>query len=232
MSLYRSDLEKRTLITTAKLKIHYRRTMKLIKTKFFKTFYQPLWGNNPVSIQSLGICSALAVTVQLKTAVVMGISMTVVIAFSSLIISLIRNFIPRNIRIIVEISIIATLVILTDEFLRAFYYDISKQLSIFVGLIITNCIVLGRAEAFALSNPPHLAFIDGIGNGAGYGMVLAVVAFIRELFGSGKIFGLTILPEFLYEAGYEDMGFMLLAPSAFIIIGLLVWLQKTLIKEK
>ena len=162
----------------------------------------------------------------------MGISMTVVIAFSSLIISLIRNFIPRNIRIIVEISIIATLVILTDEFLRAFYYDISKQLSIFVGLIITNCIVLGRAEAFALSNPPHLAFIDGIGNGAGYGMVLAVVAFIRELFGSGKIFGLKILPEIVYETGYEDMGFMLLAPSAFIIIGLLVWLQKTLIKEK
>ena len=161
----------------------------------------------------------------------MGISMTVVIAFSSMIISLIRNIIPRNIRIIVEISIIATLVILTDEFLRAFYYDISKQLSIFVGLIITNCIVLGRAEAFALSNPPHLAFIDGIGNGAGYGIVLAMVAFIRELFGSGKLFGIKIFPEFIYNAGYEDMGFMLLAPSAFIIIGLMVWLQKILIKE-
>ena len=205
--------------------------MKLTKTKAFKTFKDSVWENNPVSIQSLGICSALAVTVQLKTAVVMGISMTVVIAFSSMIISLIRNIVPRNIRIIVEISIIATLVILTDEFLRAFYYDISKQLSIFVGLIITNCIVLGRAEAFALSNPPHLAFIDGIGNGTGYGVVLAIVACIRELFGSGKLFGIKIFPEFFYNAGYEDMGFMLLAPSAFIIIGLLVWLQKTLIKE-
>ncbi|MBW1641471.1 MAG: NADH:ubiquinone reductase (Na(+)-transporting) subunit D [Deltaproteobacteria bacterium] len=205
--------------------------MKLIKTKAFKTFKNSVWENNPVSIQSLGICSALAVTVQLKTAVVMGMSMTVVIAFSSMIISLIRNIVPRNIRIIVEISIIATLVILTDEFLRAFYYDISKQLSIFVGLIITNCIVLGRAEAFALSNPPHLAFIDGIGNGAGYGIVLAMVAFIRELFGSGKLFGIKIFPEFIYNAGYEDMGFMLLAPSAFIIIGLMVWLQKILIKE-
>jgi Na+-transporting NADH:ubiquinone oxidoreductase subunit D len=205
--------------------------MKLIKTKAFKTFKNSVWENNPVSIQSLGICSALAVTVQLKTAVVMGISLTVVIAVSSMIISLIRNIIPRNIRIIVEISIIATLVILTDEFLRAFYYDISKQLSIFVGLIITNCIVLGRTEAFALSNPPHLAFIDGVGNGAGYGAVLTAVAFIRELLGSGKIFGIKIFPDFFYHAGYDDMGFMLLAPSAFIIIGLMVWLQKTLIKE-
>ncbi|MCJ7774669.1 MAG: NADH:ubiquinone reductase (Na(+)-transporting) subunit D [Desulfobacterales bacterium] len=205
--------------------------MKLIKTKAFKTFSHSIWENNPVSIQSLGICSALAVTVQLKTAIVMGISMTVVVAFSSLIVSLLRKIIPRNIRIIVELSVIATLVILTDEFLRAFYYDISKQLSIFVGLIITNCIVLGRTEAFALSNPPHLAFIDGIGNGAGYGAVLAMVAFIRELFGSGNIFGLKIFPEFFYSAGYENMGFMLLAPSAFIIIGLMVWLQKTLIKD-
>jgi len=202
--------------------------MKLIKTKAFKTFSHSLWDNNPVSIQSLGICSALAVTVQLKTAVVMGISMTAVLAFSNLIISLIRKAIPRNIRIIVEISIIATLVILTDEFLRAFYYDISKQLSIFVGLIITNCIVLGRAEAFALSNPPHLAFIDGVGNGTGYAAVLALVAFIRELFGSGSLFGIKLIPEFMYNSGYEDIGFMLLAPSAFIIIGLMVWLQKRL----
>lgn len=205
--------------------------MKLTKTKSFKTFSHSVWENNPVSIQSLGICSALAVTVQLKTAIVMGISMTVVVAFSSLIVSLLRKIIPRNIRIIVELSVIATLVILTDEFLRAFFYDISKQLSIFVGLIITNCIVLGRTEAFALSNPPHLAFIDGIGNGAGYGAVLTVVAFIRELLGSGNIFGITIFPEFFYNAGYENMGFMLLAPSAFIIIGLMVWLQKTLKKQ-
>lgn len=206
--------------------------MKILRTKTFKAFSKSVWSNNPVSIQSLGICSALAVTVQLKTAIVMGISMTLVVAFSSLIISTIRNLIPRNIRIIVEISIIATLVILTDEFLRAYYYDISKQLSIFVGLIITNCIVLGRAESFALSNPPHLAFIDGIGNGAGYGAVLALVAFIRELFGSGSLFGIQLLPEFIYDAGYEDMGFMLLAPSAFIIIGLMVWLQKRLVKEE
>jgi Na+-transporting NADH:ubiquinone oxidoreductase subunit D len=205
--------------------------MKLTRTKFFKTLSQPVWGNNPVSIQSLGICSALAVTVQLKTAIVMGISLTIVIAFSSMIISLMRNIIPRNIRIIVELSVIATLVILTDEFLRAFYYDISKQLSVFVGLIITNCIVLGRTEAFALSNPPHLAFIDGIGNGAGYSAILAIVAFIRELLGSGKVFGINIFPDSFYKAGYEDMGFMLLAPSAFIIIGLMVWLQKTLIKD-
>lgn len=206
--------------------------MKLIKTKAFKTFSLSVWENNPVSIQSLGICSALAVTVQLKTAVVMGISMTVVVAFSSLIISLLRKIIPRNIRIIVELSVIATLVILTDEFLRAFYYDISKQLSIFVGLIITNCIVLGRTEAYALSNPPHLAFIDGIGNGAGYSAVLTLVAFIRELLGSGKFFGIKVFPEALYKAGYEDMGFMLLAPSAFIIIGLMVWLQKTFIQDE
>ena len=154
--------------------------------------------------------------------------MTIVVSFSSLIISFMRNSIPRNIRIIVELAVIATLVILTDEFLRAFYYDISKQLSVFVGLIITNCIVLGRAEAFALSNPPHLAFIDGLGNGAGYALVLITVAFIRELLGSGKLFGFHIIPEAFYAAGYEDAGFMLLAPAAFIIIGLLVWLQKAI----
>jgi len=168
------------------------------------------------------------VTVKMTTALVMGISMTIVVSFSSLIISFMRNSIPRNIRIIVELAVIATLVILTDEFLRAFYYDISKQLSVFVGLIITNCIVLGRAEAFALSNPPHLAFIDGLGNGAGYALVLITVAFIRELLGSGKLFGFHIIPEAFYAAGYEDAGFMLLAPSAFIIIGLLVWLQKAI----
>ncbi|MBW1898272.1 MAG: NADH:ubiquinone reductase (Na(+)-transporting) subunit D [Deltaproteobacteria bacterium] len=202
--------------------------MKIIKRKTYRALVGPVWGENPISIQMLGICSALAVTVQLKTAIVMSISMTFVVAFSSLIVSMMRNLVPRNIRIMVELAVIATLVILTDEFLRAFYYDISKQLSVFVGLIITNCIVMGRAEAFALSNPPHLAFIDGIGNGAGYGSVLLAVAFIRELFGSGKLFGVKIIPEAFYIAGYEDMGFMLLAPAAFIIIGLLVWLQRYL----
>ncbi|RJP76483.1 MAG: NADH:ubiquinone reductase (Na(+)-transporting) subunit D [Desulfobacteraceae bacterium] len=205
--------------------------MKIRNTKIYKAFANPVWGNNPISIQMLGICSALAVTVQLKTAIVMSLSMTFVVAFSSMTVSLMRKIIPRNIRILTELAIIATLVILADEFLRAYFYDISKQLSIFVGLIITNCIVMGRAEAFALSNPPHLAFVDGLGNGAGYGGVLVTVAFIRELLGSGKIFGFRVIPESVYAAGYEDMGFMLLAPAAFIIIGLLVWLQKVLAGE-
>lgn len=204
--------------------------MNLGKHKTFITFKDPLSKSNPIFIQSLGICSALAVTVQMQTAVVMGLALTFVTAFSSLLVSLLRNVIPRNIRMIVELSIIASLVILTDEFLRAFYYDISKQLSIFVGLIITNCIVMGRSETFALGNPPGLAFIDGLGNGMGYSLVLCSVAFIRELFGSGKILGYSLIPDSFYRAGYEDTGFMLLAPAAFIIIGLLVWLQKSIMK--
>ena len=200
-------------------------------SKPFKTFSEPLGRNNPISIQSLGICSALAVTVQMKTAIVMGLSLTFVVAFSNLIISLMRHQIPRNIRMIVELSVIASLVILADEVLQAFFYDISKQLSVFVGLIITNCIVMGRAETFALGNPPGLAFLDGLGSGAGYGAVLVAVAFIREFFGSGKILGYPVIPQAFYNAGYENMGFMQLAPAAFIIIGLLVWLQKTVSKE-
>jgi Na+-transporting NADH:ubiquinone oxidoreductase subunit D len=202
--------------------------MKLSRTKSFKAFAGPAWTENPINMQMLGICSALAVTVQLRTAFVMTLAMTFVVAFSNLIVSAMRNVIPSNIRIIVELAVIASLVILTDEFLRAYMYEVSKLLSVFVGLIITNCIILGRAEGFALSNPPHLAFIDGLGNGAGYGSVLISVAFIRELFGSGKIFGLDVVPERLYAAGYENMGIMLLAPAAFIIIGLMAWLQKYL----
>ncbi|ABW68343.1 NADH:ubiquinone reductase (Na(+)-transporting) subunit D [Desulfosudis oleivorans] len=205
--------------------------MKLTKTQAFKTLAQPVWENNPINIQMLGICSALAVTVQLKTALVMGLAMTFVVSFSSLIISALRNLIPRNIRIIVELAVISSLVILCDEFLKAFMYDTSKQLSVFVGLIITNCIVLGRAESFALANPPHLAFLDGLGNGAGYASVLIIVAAIRELLGAGKLLGVQVIPGAAYSAGYEDAGFMLLAPAAFIIIGLLVWLQKSLKKE-
>ena len=205
--------------------------MKITRTKHFKTFSEPLLQNNPISIQSLGICSALAVTVQLKTATVMAISLTMVLAFSNLIISLMRNHIPRNIRMIVELCVIATLVILADEILKAYFYDISKQLSVFVGLIITNCIVMGRAETFALGNPPSMSFLDGLGNGAGYGSILITVAFIRELLGSGKIYGIQVIPDFFYQMGYENMGFMQLAPAAFIIIGLLVWLQKSLEKE-
>ncbi len=202
------------------------------KDSALKIFLRPIWSENPINIQMLGICSALAVTVQVKTALVMTLSMMFVVSCSGFIISLLRKQIPKNIRIIVELSVISTFVILTDEFLRAYFYDISKQLSVFVGLIITNCIVMGRAESFALSNPPHLAFIDGIGNGFGYGSVLLFVAFIRELLGSGKCFGFQVVPDYLYSIGYEDAGFMLLAPAAFIIIGLMIWLQKVLSKDR
>jgi Na+-transporting NADH:ubiquinone oxidoreductase subunit D len=206
--------------------------MKLTRTKSFKTIIRPLWETNPIHIQMLGICSALAVTVQMKTALVMALSMTFVVSTSSLLVSLLRKWIPSNIRIIVELAIISTLVIIIDEFLRAFFYDMSKQLSVFVGLIITNCIVLGRTEAFALSNPPLQSWLDGIGNGFGYGFVLILVSFFRELLGSGKIFGRQVVSQAIYGAGYEDSGFMLLAPAAFIIIGLLVWIQKSVSGRK
>jgi Na+-transporting NADH:ubiquinone oxidoreductase subunit D len=205
--------------------------MKLTQSATFKAFSEPVAKNNPVFIQSLGICSALAVTVQLNTAIVMALAMTFVTAFSSLTISAMRNVIPRNVRMIVELSVIASLVILADEVLRAYFYDISKQLSVFVGLIITNCIVMGRAETYALGNPPMQSFMDGLGNGAGYGLVLVTVAFIRELFGAGKLFGFSVVPQVLYDHGYVNMGFMQLAPAAFIIIGLLVWLQKSLMRK-
>jgi Na+-transporting NADH:ubiquinone oxidoreductase subunit D len=204
--------------------------MKITQSPTFKAFSEPVVKNNPVFIQSLGICSALAVTVQLKTAIVMALAMTFVTAFSSFTISAMRNVIPRNVRMIVELAVIASLVILADEVLRAYFYDISKQLSVFVGLIITNCIVMGRAETYALGNPPLQSFMDGLGNGAGYGLVLTAVAFIRELLGAGKLFGLPVVPQSFYDHGYMNMGFMQLAPAAFIIIGLLVWLQKSLMK--
>ncbi len=206
--------------------------MNFTKSEYFKTFMEPLAGNNPISIQMLGICSALAVTVQMRTALVMSLCMTFVVAFSNLAVSLMRHHIPRNIRIVVELCVIASLVILADELLKAFLYETSKQLSVFVGLIITNCIVMGRAEAFALGNSPGLAFMDGLGNGAGYGSVLLTVAAFREFLGAGKIFGLTVIPQFFYELGYVNMGFMQLAPAAFILIGLLVWVQRALTKEK
>jgi Na+-transporting NADH:ubiquinone oxidoreductase subunit D len=206
--------------------------MKLTKTKHYKAFSVPLLQENPISRQMLGICSALAVTVQMKTAIVMGLSLTFVLSFSNLTISLMRNVIPRNIRMIVELSVIASLVIVADEILRAFLYDISKQLSVFVGLIITNCIVMGRAETYALGHPPGLSFMDGLGNGAGYSSVLISVAFIRELLGSGKLLGYQVIPTMAYDLGYENMGFMLLAPAAFIIIGLLVWFQNWLTSDR
>ena len=205
--------------------------MKWTKTHTYKAVSEALWQSNPISKQILGICSALAVTVQLQTALVMSLALTFVVAFSNLAISLMRRQIPRNIRIIVEVAVIATLVILADEFLKAFLYDISKQLSVFVGLIITNCIVMGRAETYAMANPPGKAFADGLANGIGYGSILMGVAFFRELLGSGKLFGFPVIPQFFYEAGYENMGLMVLAPGAFIMIGLFVWLEHTLIKD-
>lgn len=205
--------------------------MKITKTKAFNVFFKPIWESNPISGQILGICSALAVPVQLKTAIVMSLALTFVLAFSNLLISLMRKFIPRNIRIIVELTVIATLVIFADQVLKAFLYDISKQLSVFVGLIITNCIILGRAETYALGNPPFLSLLDGIGNGLGYSQILITVGILREFFGAGKIFGFQVIPDTFYAAGYENMGLMVLAPGAFIAIGLIVWLQNTLSKE-
>ncbi|MDP5002004.1 MAG: NADH:ubiquinone reductase (Na(+)-transporting) subunit D [Flavobacterium sp.] len=195
----------------------------------------PLNDNNPITVQVLGICSALAITVQLKPAIVMALSVIVVTAFSNLIISLLRNLIPNRIRIIVQLVVVAALVILVDQVLKAFAYDVSKQLSVFVGLIITNCIVMGRLEAFALANPPGKSFMDGIGNGLGYGLILVLVAFFRELLGSGKLLGFEVLGHKgatiadstgLYAMGYENNGLMLLSPMALIVVGLIIWAQR------
>jgi Na+-transporting NADH:ubiquinone oxidoreductase subunit D len=197
-------------------------------TPYKEILLKGIWRENPVAYQVLGICSALAVTVKMSTAIVMSLALTLVTAFSSMIISSMRNKIPSNIRIIAELAVIASMVIVTDEILKAFFYDISKQLSIFVGLIITNCIVLGRAEAFALANNPLDSFVDGIANGLGYSLVLISVACIRELLGAGEFLGFPIIPGFVYDAGYQNMGLMLLAPGAFFIIGLLVWLKNSI----
>ena len=206
--------------------------MKLTKTKTFKTFAAPLVEANPISTAVLGICSSLAVTTQMIPAIVMGLALTFVLAFSNVIISMMRHIIPKNIRIIVELVVIASLVILADQCLKAFMYDVSKQLSVFVGLIITNCIIMGRAEAFALGNNPWLSLWDGIGNGIGYGYILVVVAFFRELLGAGALFGIQVIPDSFYAAGYSNMGIMLLAPGVFIVIGLLVWGQNILTNRK
>ena len=204
----------------------------LRKSKSLKEIGKALWETNPISKQILGICSALAVTVQLKTAIVMSLALIFVVSLSNLSVSLLRRQLPRNIRIIVEITIIATLVIVADELLKAFMYGVSKQLSVFVGLIVTNCIVLGRAEGFALQNPPFASFMDGVANGVGYGSLLVGVAFFRELLGSGSLFGTSILPEALYRWGYVDNSLMLLAPGAFILIGLFVWLQNSIMMKR
>ena len=188
-----------------------------------KLLLSPIVDNNPIALQILGICSALAVTTKLETAVVMTIAVTFVTAFSNLFISLIRNTIPNSVRIIVQMAIIASLVILVDQILRAYAYGLSKQLSVFVGLIITNCIVMGRAEAFAMKSPPAESFVDGIGTGLGYGAILVTVAFIRELIGSGKLFGMTVFQTINDGGWYQTNGLFLLAPSAFFIIGFIIW---------
>ncbi|MGF1738360.1 NADH:ubiquinone reductase (Na(+)-transporting) subunit D [Photobacterium satsumensis] len=188
-----------------------------------KILFAPFIDNNPIALQILGVCSALAVTTKLETAFVMTLAVTFVCAFSNLFVSLIRNHIPNSVRIIVQMAIIASLVIVVDQVLKAFVYDISKQLSVFVGLIITNCIVMGRAEAYAMKSAPLPSLVDGIGNGLGYGFVLITVAFFRELFGSGKLFGVEILPLVSDGGWYQPNGMMILAPSAFFLIGFMIW---------
>ncbi|MGC8865933.1 MAG: NADH:ubiquinone reductase (Na(+)-transporting) subunit D [Bacteroidales bacterium] len=203
----------------------------LFSPKNLKLLTGPLNLNNPITVQVLGICSALAVTVQMKPAIVMALSVTVVTGFSNLIISLIRNTIPPRIRIIVQLVVIAALVIIVDQVLKAFVYDVSKKLSVFVGLIITNCIVMGRLEAFAMAEKPWRSFLDGIGNGAGYGLILITLGFFRELLGSGKLFGMQVVPHFLYEMGYKDNGLMILPPMALITIGIIIWIQRSANRE-
>ncbi len=192
-----------------------------------KVLTEPLVNNNPITLQVLGICSALAVTSQMSTSLIMAIALTSVTACSSAAISAIRNHIPSSIRIIVQMTIIASLVIVVDQILKAFAYEISKQLSVFVGLIITNCIVMGRAEAYAMKNPPVASFIDGVGNGLGYSLILVIVAFFRELFGSGKLLGIEIFQLTKDGGWYDPNGLMLLPPSAFFLIGLIIWVFRT-----
>lgn len=195
--------------------------------KIKRILFEPLFNNNPIALQILGICSALAVTTKMDKAIVMSVAVILVTGFSNFFVSLIRDYIPSSIRIIVQMTIIASLVILTDQILKAYVYDVAKEMSVFIGLIITNCIVMGRAEGFAMKNPPITSFFDGIGNGLGYGLILIIVAFIRELFGSGQFFGTQVFTLTKDGGWYEPNGLALLAPSAFFIIGLLIWALRT-----
>jgi Na+-transporting NADH:ubiquinone oxidoreductase subunit D len=194
--------------------------------KNLKLLLNPLNDENPITVQVLGICSALAVTAQMKPSIVMALSVVVVTAFSNLIISVGRNTIPPRIRIIIQLVVVAFLVIVVDQILKAYVYDVSKKLSVFVGLIITNCILMGRLEAFAMSNKPFESFLDGIGNGAGYGLILIGLGTVRELFGSGSLMGVQVIPQGFYEAGYQDNGMMILPPMALITIGVIIWIQR------
>ena len=196
-----------------------------------KLIKNPLSKENPIAVQVLGICSALAVTTQLKPAVVMALSVTVVVALSNVIVSLLRNTIPSRIRIIVQLVIVSLMVILVDQFLKAFVYDVSKQLSVFVGLIITNCIVMGRLEAFALANKPLPSLMDGIGNGLGYAVILIIVGFIRELFGQGALWGYKVVPEGFFEFGYVNNGLMTMPALALILVGVIIWIHRSRNKD-
>ena len=201
--------------------------MAILNKKNKAALFNPLSKDNPVIVQVLGICSCLAVTAKLEPAIVMGISVTAVTAFSNVIISLIRNTIPNSIRIIVQLVVVAALVIIVDQFLKAYNYEVSKQLSVFIGLIITNCILMGRLEAFALSNKPWPAFLDGVGNGIGYAIILIIVAAVRELLGSGTLLGCQIIPQALYDAGYQNNGLMILPPMALITVACIIWVHRT-----
>ena len=200
----------------------------LLSKKNKKIIKDGMWDTNPITFQILGICSALAVTTQLKSALIMACGLTFVTAFSNVVISLIRNYIPSQIRIIVQLTVVSALVISIDQYLRAYMFDASKQLSVFVGLIITNCIVMGRLEAFAMSNPPWKSFLDGLGNGLGYSAVLIIIGTIREIFGSGTILGYHVIPQSLYAHGYVNNGMMVLAPGAFFLLGIIVWIQRSI----
>lgn len=206
--------------------------MKILSPEYIKLVTEPINKKNPITVQVLGICSALAVTVKLKPALIMGLSVIVVVSLSNFIISLLRNLIPPRIRIIVQLTVIAALVIIVDQILKAFVYDVSKQLSVFVGLIITNCIIMGRLEAFAMSNKPLPALLDGIGNGAGYAIILIIVGFFRELLGSGTIFNYPIVEKLgLYKIGYVNNGLMILPPMALITVGVIIWIQRSKNKD-
>ena len=199
--------------------------------KTFLPLVNPLSKDNPVIVQVLGICSALAVTAKMEPALVMTISVTAVLAFANVIISLLRNTIPSSIRIIVQLVVVAALVVVVDQVLKAWNYEVSKALSVFIGLIITNCIIMGRLEAFALNNRPWPAFLDGIGNGLGYAIILIIVSFFRELFGSGTLFGCQIFPDWWYEAGYQNNGLMILPPMALIVVACIIWAHRSINKD-
>lgn len=205
--------------------------MAILNKKNKAALFNPLSKDNPVIVQVLGICSCLAVTAKLEPAIVMGISVTAVTAFSNVIISLIRNTIPNSIRIIVQLVVVAALVIIVDQFLKAYNYEVSKQLSVFIGLIITNCILMGRLEAFALSNKPWPAFLDGVGNGIGYAIILIIVAAVRELLGSGTLLGCQIIPQALHDAGYQNNGLMILPPMALITVACIIWVHRSKNKD-